>query len=84
MNPVSIFDGQRISQIQTCQRWMLKNKIEQLLLEFSSINAIVFDGDSNQALVVNDSVEQFSKAKIQIVERQVKADETISFTNDFR
>ena len=83
MNPISVFDSQRISQIQTCQRWMLKNNIEQLLLEFSTINAIVFDGDSNQTLVVNDSVEQFSKAKIQIVERQVKADETISFTNDF-
>jgi len=26
---------------------MLENKIEQLLLEFSTINAIVFDGDSN-------------------------------------
>ena len=64
MNPISVFDSQSISQIQTCQRWMLENKIKQLLLEFPSINAIVFDSDSNQALVVNDSVEQFSKAKI--------------------
>ena len=47
MNPISVFDSQRISQIQTCQRWMLENKIEQLLLEFSTINAIVFDDYSN-------------------------------------
>lgn len=48
---------------------MLEDKIENLLLELTTIDAVIFQSQSNQALVINDTVEQRLESHIQVVKR---------------
>ena len=57
MNTIAVFHRQIVSKIQTCQRWMLVDEIENLLLEPATIDAVVLQRESDQALVVDYAVE---------------------------
>lgn len=57
MNPVAILDSEIVAQVQTRERWVLEHQIKNLLLELASIDTIVFQGERDQALIVNDSME---------------------------
>lgn len=57
MNPVAILDSEIVAQVQTCERWVLEYQVKNLLLELASIDTIVFQGERDQALIVNDSMK---------------------------
>ena len=57
MNPVAILDSEIVAQVQTCERRVLEHQVKNLLLELASIDTIVFQGERDQALIVNDSME---------------------------
>ena len=57
MNPVAILDSEIVAKVQTRERRVLEHQIKNLLLELASIDTIVFQGERDQALIVNDSME---------------------------
>ena len=44
MDSVSVFDGLRVAQVETCERWVLKYEVKYLLLESATIDRVVFKG----------------------------------------
>lgn len=48
---------------------MLEDKVENLLLELAPVDAIVFQCQCNQALIINNTVEQRLESKIQVIKR---------------
>lgn len=57
MNPVAILDSEIVAKVQTRERRVLEHQVKNLLLELASIDTIVFQGERDQALIVNDSME---------------------------
>ena len=57
MDPVAILDSEIVAKVQTRERRVLEHQIKNLLLELASIDTIVFQGERDQALIVNDSME---------------------------
>ena len=52
VNTISIFDRTRISQVKTGERGVLKDEIKDFLLLFATVDAIVFDFQTNDSAVV--------------------------------
>ena len=61
---------------------MLEDQVKYLLLELAAIDAVVFQSQRNQALIVYHAMEQRLEPQIQVVERQVQVDQLVALPDD--
>lgn len=82
MDTVPILDGLRVSQIQTCERLVLKHQVKDLLLEFAPINAVILYWECDKTLVIDDPFEKRLKSKVEIIERKIEVSQFACFSDN--
>ena len=83
VNTISIFDRTRISQVNTREGGVFKDEIKDFLLLFATVDAIVFDFQTNDSAIVGQSFHKEPQSGTQIVHRHVKLTDLVVFTQNF-